>query len=127
MLDRQSRASVASNSFISDDQCSFNPEYQVLYGAGIVAVCELLHSALFGRSKGTRGASPAARTSQVFPLSWLATADEVIDLLRLLTATHGTCETSRCDQATSAYEGRAVVREHADASHPLALLRARIR
>ena len=94
MLDRQSRAIVASNSFISDDQCSFNPEYQVLYGAGIAAVCELLHSALIGRSKGTRGASPAARTSQVFPLSWLATADEVIDLLRLLTAAHGT--THRC-------------------------------
>ena len=62
----------------------------MLYGAGIAAVCELLHSALIGRSKGTRGASPAARTSQVFSLSWLATADEVIDLLRLLTAAHGT-------------------------------------
>ena len=92
MLDRQSRAIVAINFFISDDECSFNPEYQVLYGSGIAAVCELLHSALFGRSKGTRGASPAARTSQVFPLSWLATADEVIDLLRLLTAAHGTTQ-----------------------------------
>src|SRR5262249_45562405 len=58
----------------------------------MAAVCELLHSALFGRSNGTRGASPAARTSQVFPLSWLATADEVIDLLRLLTAAHGTTQ-----------------------------------
>src|SRR5262249_17500411 len=58
----------------------------------MAAVCELLHSGLIGRSKGTRGASPAARTSQVFPLSWLATADEVIDLLRLLTAAHGTTQ-----------------------------------
>ena len=45
------REIVARNSFISDDQCSFSPEYQVLYGAGIAAVCELLYSALFGRSK----------------------------------------------------------------------------
>ena len=106
MLDRQSRAIVASNSFISDDQCSFSPEYQVLYGAGRAAVCELLHSALFGRSKGTRGASPAARTSQVFPLSWLATADEVIDLLRLLTAASGTSETSNRETSGLAFDAK---------------------
>ena len=44
VLDRQSRTIVASNCFTSDDQC------YLPYGAGIAAVCELLHSALFGRS-----------------------------------------------------------------------------
>jgi hypothetical protein len=89
VLDRQSRAIVASNSFISDDQCSFSPEDQALYGASTAAVGELLHSALFGRFKGTTEASPAARRSLVFPSRWLATADEdriAAALLQLLAA-----------------------------------------
>jgi len=92
VLDRQSRAIVASNSFISDDQCSFNPEYQVLYGAGIAAVCELLHSALFGRSKGYEGSVTGCKNKPSLSAELARAADEVIDLLRLLTAAHGTTQ-----------------------------------
>ena len=42
-----------------------------------------------------RGERHRLQEQAVFPLSWLATADEVIDLLRSLTAASGTKRTCR--------------------------------